>query len=149
MREITIPNRFGINTADAVVFGGGIVSAATAFWLSKAGITTILLEKRDALSSLTTPASAECFRTQFTEKPIADLALTSVEMFENFRDVVGLPNIDIHVTQRGYLFVTDDEVQLPNLKKPWTSSMPAASPVRNTSAQTICVSGFRFWRPKP
>ncbi len=117
MREITIPNRFGINTADAVVFGGGIVSAATAFWLSKAGITTILLEKRDALSSLTTPASAECFRTQFTEKPIADLALTSVEMFENFRDVVGLPNIDIHVTQRGYLFVTDDEVQLPNLKK--------------------------------
>lgn len=117
MSEITIPKQFGTITADAVVIGGGIVGAATAFWLSKAGLSTILVEKRDALSSLTTAASVECFRTQFTEKAMADLALTSVEMFENFKEVVGLPNIDIHVTQRGYLFVTDDEAQLPDLKK--------------------------------
>ncbi len=124
MSEITIPNQFGSITADAVVIGGGIVGAATAFWLSKAGIKTILVEKRDACPASPQRPSAECFRTQFTEKPMADLALTSVEMFENFRDVVGLSNIDIHVTQRGYLFVTDDESQLPDLKKPWTGSMP-------------------------
>jgi sarcosine oxidase subunit beta len=117
MSEITQPKQFGTITADAVVIGGGIVGAATAFWLSRAGLSTLLVEKRDALSSLTTAASAECFRTQFTEKPMADLALTSVGMFENFKDVVGLPHIDIHVTQRGYLFVTDDETQLPDLKK--------------------------------
>lgn len=117
MSEITIPKEFGTITADAVVIGGGIVGSATAFWLSKAGMKTILVEKRDALSSLTTAASVECFRTQFTEKSMADLALASVDMFENFTDVVGLPGIDIHVTQRGYLFVTDDEAQLPDLKK--------------------------------
>jgi sarcosine oxidase, subunit beta len=116
MSEITIPKQFGTITADAVVIGGGIVGAATAFWLSKAGLSTILVEKRDALSSLTTAASVECFRTQFTEKSMADLALASVAMFENFKEVVGLPGIDIHVTQRGYLFVTDEESQLPDLK---------------------------------
>jgi sarcosine oxidase, subunit beta len=121
MSEITIPKQFGTITADAVVIGGGIVGAATSFWLSKAGLNTILVEKRDALSSLTTAASVECFRTQFTEKAMADLALTSVEMFENFKEIVGMPNIDIHVTQRGYLFVTDDEAQLPALKKAVTT----------------------------
>ena len=117
MSDITIPKEFGTITADAVVIGGGIVGSATAFWLSKAGMKTVLVEKRDALSSLTTAASVECFRTQFTEKSMADLALTSLDMFENFTDVVGLPGIDIHVTQRGYLFVTDDEAQLPEDRK--------------------------------
>lgn len=117
MSEITIPKEFGNTTADAVVIGGGIVGSSTAFWLSKAGMKVILVEKRDGLSSLTTAASVECFRTQFTEKAMADIALPSVEMFENFNEVVGLPDIDIHVTQRGYLFVTDDPAQVPDLEK--------------------------------
>jgi sarcosine oxidase, subunit beta len=117
MSDITIPKEFGTISADVVVIGGGIVGAATAFWLSKASMKTILVEKRDALSSLTTAASVECFRTQFTEKSMADIALPSVDMFEHFNDIVGLPDIDIHVTQRGYLFVTDDEARLPDLKK--------------------------------
>ena len=117
MSRITIPQTFNTKTADAVVIGGGIVGAATAFWLSKTGMKVILVEKRDGLSSLTTAASAECFRTQFTEKSMADIALTSVEMFENFRDVVELTNIDIHLCQKGYLFVTDDPAQIPDLEK--------------------------------
>jgi sarcosine oxidase subunit beta len=117
MSQIIIPTAFGTKTADAVVIGGGIVGAATAFWLSKAGMKVILVEKRDGLSSLTTAASAECFRTQFTEKSMADIALESVEMFEHFKEVVELPDIDIHLTQRGYLFVTDNEAQIPDLEK--------------------------------
>jgi sarcosine oxidase subunit beta len=42
-------------TADAVVVGGGIVGVATAFWLSRAGLDTVLVEMRDGLSTLTTP----------------------------------------------------------------------------------------------
>ena len=117
MSEILVPPRFEAKTADAVVIGGGIVGASTAFFLSKAGLHVILVEKRDALSSLTTAASAECFRTQFTEKPMADLALASVEMFENFREVVGLTDIDIGMNQKGYLFVTDDPDSVPDLEK--------------------------------
>ena len=38
-------------TADAVVIGGGIVGVATAFWLSRAGMDTVLLEMRSDLGS--------------------------------------------------------------------------------------------------
>ncbi|WP_022666883.1 NAD(P)/FAD-dependent oxidoreductase [Desulfospira joergensenii] len=117
MSQIIVPQNFETKTADAVVIGGGIVGTATAFWLSRAGMKTILIEKRDGLSTLTTTVSAECFRTQFTEASMADIALPSVEMFENFNEIIGIPDIDIHMTQRGYLFVTDHESQVPDLEK--------------------------------
>ncbi len=117
MSEIIVPENFDNKTADAVVIGGGIVGTSTAFWLSKTGMKVILVEKRDGLSSLTTAASAECFRTQFTEKAMAELALESVEMFENFSDIVELPDIDIGLTQHGYLFVTDAPEMVPDLEK--------------------------------
>ncbi len=117
MSEIMIPKHFKNKIADAVVIGGGIVGTSTAFWLSKVGMKVILIEKRDGLSNLTTAASAECFRTQFTEKAMAELALPSVEIFENFKDVVELPDIDIGITQHGYLFVTDDPAMMPDLEK--------------------------------
>src|SRR5690242_2680269 len=44
-------------TADLVVIGGGIVGAATAFFAARAGLRTVVLEKRPALCSLTTPAA--------------------------------------------------------------------------------------------
>ncbi|SLM28279.1 putative FAD dependent oxidoreductase [Desulfamplus magnetovallimortis] len=117
MGNICVAKKFGNITADAVVVGGGIVGTSTAFWLSKAGMKVVLLEMRDALSSLTTAASVECFRTQFTEKSMADLALESVGMFENFGEVTGIPDIDIGITQRGYLFVTDSADMIPDLEK--------------------------------
>lgn len=117
MSKIMIPLAFNTKTADAVVIGGGIVGTATAFWLSKTGMKVILVEKQDGLSSLTTAASAECFRTQFTEKSMADIAIPSVEIFENFKDVVELLDIDIYLRQKGYLFVTDEEAQVPELEK--------------------------------
>ena len=117
MGNIYVAEKFGNITADAVVIGGGIVGSATAFWLSKAGMKVVLVEMRDALSSLTTAASVECFRTQFTEKSMADLAIESVGLFENFKEVTGLPDIDIGVTKRGYLFVTDEADMVPDLEQ--------------------------------
>ena len=43
-------------SADLVIVGGGIVGAATAFFASRAGLRTVVLERRPALGSLTTPA---------------------------------------------------------------------------------------------
>ena len=63
MDKIKIPEPADIpSTADIVVIGGGIVGCATAFWASRAGLATVLLEKREALCILTTPASAEAVR---------------------------------------------------------------------------------------
>jgi sarcosine oxidase subunit beta len=95
-------------TADVVVIGGGIVGVATAFWLSKAGLDTVLVEMRDGLSTLTTPQSIECFRAQFTEAAMAELAVPSIEMYENFDQVIGITGYDISLVHAGYLFVTDD-----------------------------------------
>jgi sarcosine oxidase subunit beta len=95
-------------TADAVIVGGGIVGVATAFWLSRAGLDTVLVEMRDGLSTLTTPNSIECFRAQFTEPAMAELVVPSIKVFENFADVIGIPDYDISIRHQGYLFVTDD-----------------------------------------
>jgi sarcosine oxidase subunit beta len=91
-----------------VVIGGGIVGVATAFWLSHAGIDTVLVEMRQGLSTLTTPNSVECFRAQFTEPAMAALAKRSIQIFENFADVIDLPGYDISMHHAGYLFVTDE-----------------------------------------
>ena len=95
-------------SADAVVIGGGIVGVATAFWLSQAGLDTVLVEMRDGLSTLTTPESIESFRAQFTEPAMSELAVASIKMFENFAEVIGIPDYDISLRHQGYLFVTDD-----------------------------------------
>ncbi len=96
------------DTADAVVIGGGIVGVATAFWLSQVGLDTVLVEMRDGLSTLTTPESIESFRAQFTEPAMSELAQESIEVFESFADVIGIPGYDIDLHHQGYLFVTDD-----------------------------------------
>ncbi|MEJ2169754.1 MAG: FAD-binding oxidoreductase, partial [Desulfobacterales bacterium] len=103
-------------SADAVVIGGGSVGTASAFWLAKAGLDVVLVEMRDGLSTLTTPASAECFRAQFAEPAMAALAIPSIEMFENFDEVIGLPGYRISIRQQGYLFLTDDPQTVADLK---------------------------------
>ncbi len=116
MGRIYIPKEEDFNRADVVVIGGGIVGTATAFWLSKAGLDVILIEMRDGLSTLTTPASAECFRAQFTEPAMSELAKPSIKMFENFDEVIGIPGYDISIRQQGYLFLTDNPGMVKDLQ---------------------------------
>jgi sarcosine oxidase subunit beta len=117
MGKIFTPAESDFGTTDAVVIGGGIVGTATAFWLSRAGLDVVLVEMRDGLSTLTTPASAECFRAQFTEPAMVALAKPSIEMFENFAEVVGIPGYNISIKQQGYLFLTDNTKTVADLKE--------------------------------
>jgi sarcosine oxidase subunit beta len=117
MGQIYIPDEATFpHTADAVIIGGGIVGVATAFWLSQAGLRTVLVEMRDGLSTLTTPQSIECFRAQFTEPAMAELAVPSIELYEHFDEVIGIPSYDISLVHAGYLFVTDDPAMVDQVR---------------------------------
>jgi len=117
MGKIFTPTENDFGNPDAVVIGGGIVGVSTAFWLSRAGLDVVLVEMRDGLSTLTTPASAECFRAQFAEPAMAELAVPSIEIFEHFDDIIGIPGYSISIKQQGYLFLTDDPGTVGDLKE--------------------------------
>ena len=53
------------STADLVIVGGGVVGIATAFFAARAGLDTLVLEKRPALGTLSTSAATGAFRLQF------------------------------------------------------------------------------------
>lgn len=101
--------------SDVVVIGGGIVGAASAFYLAREGFTVTVVERRQAPGQLTTLASAASFRAQFTDADNIALMRASIEVFEHFDEVIGRPRYDIGLRQQGYLFVTDrgeDQVTL-------------------------------------
>src|SRR5579884_654505 len=95
-------------TADLVVIGGGVLGAATAFYASRAGLQTVVVERRPLLCSLTTPVAAGGFRLQFDNPEETALVRESLETFENFAEVTDLPGYDLRLQKQGYLFVTTD-----------------------------------------
>ena len=110
MGKIIVPGAGDLpRLADVVVIGGGVVGTATAFYASRAGLEVVVAEKREALGTLTTSASAECFRAQFTEPENVAMMKESIAVFENFPQVTGLIEHDIGLHQRGYLFMTAAE----------------------------------------
>jgi sarcosine oxidase subunit beta len=98
-------------TADLVVIGGGIVGAATAFFASRAGLRTVVLEKRPALCSLTTPASTGAFRAQFDNPDEIELVREGIALFERFSEISELDGYDISLRKQGYLWLTLNEAE--------------------------------------
>src|SRR5712691_2474415 len=83
------------STADIVVIGGGIVGAATAFFARRAGLSVVLLEKRPALCTLTTPVSTGAFRLQFDNPEEIALVREGIGVFDTFADITDIPVYDL------------------------------------------------------
>lgn len=92
-----------------MIIGGGVVGAATAFYATQAGLQPVILERRAALCTLTTPASTGAFRLQFDNREELELVRESVELFLNFNDITGQRDYDLGIRQQGYLWLTTDE----------------------------------------
>src|SRR5918994_375489 len=95
-------------TAVLVIIGGGIVGAATAFHASRAGLRPVLLERRTALCTLTTPASTGAFRLQFDNREELELVRESLDLLSNFSEVTGQTRYDPRLQRQGYLWCTTD-----------------------------------------
>ncbi|MEW5720893.1 MAG: FAD-dependent oxidoreductase, partial [Chloroflexota bacterium] len=107
MSKIFIPDATHFPaTTNLVIIGGGVIGAATAFYATRAGLQTIVVEKRAALGELTTSASLAAFRAQFAEPENIAMMKESIAVFEHFAALTGA---DIGLHQQGYLFVTTAE----------------------------------------
>ena len=104
VRYIADPPR----SAELVIIGGGIVGAATAFQASRAGLRPVLLERRTALCTLTTPASTGAFRLQFDNREELELVRESLDLLSNFSEVTGQTRYDPRLQRQGYLWCTTD-----------------------------------------
>jgi sarcosine oxidase subunit beta len=89
-----------------VIVGGGVVGAATAFYARCAGYEPVIVERRAALCTLTTPASTGAFRLQFDNREELDLVRESVDLFLNFQDRTDQSFYDLGIRRNGYLWVT-------------------------------------------
>jgi sarcosine oxidase subunit beta len=89
------------SSADIVIIGGGIVGAATAYFAARAGLSAVILEKRPALCTLTTPVSTGAFRLQFDNPEEIALVREGIDLFERFAEVTDLPGYDIGLKQQG------------------------------------------------
>ena len=47
---------------------------------------------------------------------MSELAQESIRIYENFAEIIGIPDYDISLRHTGYLFVTDEPGQVDSLK---------------------------------
>jgi sarcosine oxidase subunit beta len=90
-----------VESADAVIAGGGIMGCALAYQLAKRGVDVLLLE-RETLGSQSTGKCAGGVRQQFSMEANVRLGRLAVRMFDEFEQETGHP---ADFRQIGYLFL--------------------------------------------
>jgi len=104
-----------MQTADAVVIGAGIVGAATAYYLAKAGIDVMLVDRRHPNAGGTaSQASAGGVRQQGRAPEEIPLAIHSIHLWGGLEEELGA---DLHYRRNGMTIVTDDALLIPWLEE--------------------------------
>jgi len=93
-------------TADAVVIGGGIMGASTAYYLAKLGFGKIVLLEKYLLASGATGHSAANVRQHYSNEVTVRLAKRAVELFSNFDEELGYP---CGFQQVGYMILAREQ----------------------------------------
>jgi len=95
-----------VETADAVVIGGGIMGASTAYYLTKAKIGKVVMVEKYLLASGATGHSAANVRQHYSNEVAVKLAQRGVELFSNFDEELGYP---CGFEQVGYMIMAREE----------------------------------------
>ena len=104
-------------TADVVVIGGGVTGCATAFFAARAGLRVLVVERRAALGTLTTPVSTGAFRLQFDNPEEIAVVREGIELFDAFAERTGLDGWDLGLRHGGYLFCSLTDTTLDRSRR--------------------------------
>jgi sarcosine oxidase subunit beta len=100
--------------SDAVVVGGGIVGAATLYYLAVRGCERPLLLERDTLASGSTGYCAGGVRTLFSDGLNIRIGLESIRRLQRFEEELGA-TIDLRLW--GYLFLLTDAADVARFEE--------------------------------
>jgi sarcosine oxidase subunit beta len=101
-------------TADAVIIGGGINGLAVAYELGRLGMKNIVVLEKNYIGSGSTGRCGGGIRQQWTTRENISLAQESVRMYEEMSAELGY---QVFFRQGGYLMITENESDLPALRK--------------------------------
>lgn len=102
-------------TASTVIVGGGILGAATAFFLADRGERDVVLLERDRLGAGTTKGGMGGIRHQFIDELDVGLSLIATEFWREFDAFTGGRH---DFEERGYLFLAETPAALAELRAP-------------------------------
>ncbi|MEU3271262.1 FAD-binding oxidoreductase [Saccharomonospora sp. NPDC006951] len=88
------------NSAEVVVIGGGLEGCATAWALTRRGVTDVAIVERHTVGSGGTGKSSGVVRCHYGVSSLAAMAARSLEVFENAEDILGA---DVGFHQTGYV----------------------------------------------
>lgn len=86
--------------SDVIIVGAGVIGTGIAHHLLERGVDKITIFERDSVGSGGTGKSAGIIRCHYGISAVASLALSSLEFFENAKEILGA---DIGFEQVGYL----------------------------------------------
>ena len=101
--------------ADAVVVGGGVMGASTAYHLARKGVgDVVLLEREPFLGQMSTGQCAGGIRHQFSTEINVRLSTESIRMMERFPEELGQ---EVGLKLCGYLFILTRQEDLPAFRE--------------------------------
>ena len=104
-----------MQTADVVVIGAGIVGASTAYYLARAGVDVILVDRRHPNAGGTaSQASAGGVRQQGRVAVEMPLAIYSINLWSSLAEEL---ETDLQYRRDGMTVVTDDETYISSLEQ--------------------------------
>lgn len=101
-------------TPDVVVVGGGVAGLASAFFLSRAGLRPLVIERLPALAMLASRRSGEGVRAQWETPAMIAAARASIDTYARFEELTGHSS---GYRPIGYLYGARSEAGAARLQK--------------------------------